>query len=181
MLTETQRNRLLQIARQAIEEYLSSGKIKEFRENDPFLLEEKGAFVTLRKAGELRGCIGNIIGRGPLYLTVRDMSIESAFRDPRFNPLAADELKEVDIEISVLSKPEREFNPENIIIGKHGVIVKKGFNSGVFLPQVADETGWSREEFLSCLCSHKAGLPKDAWKDKNTELYTFTAEVFGEK
>lgn len=181
MFTKEQKNRLLEIARQTIEEYLLSGKIKEFAEPDPVLLEEKGAFVTLHKHGELRGCIGNIIGRGPLYKTVRDMSIESATADPRFRPVTLNELKSIKIEISILSVPEREFKPENIIMGKHGVIVKKGFQSGVFLPQVASETGWSREEFLSNLCVHKAGLAPSAWKDKDTELYTFTAEVFAEE
>ena len=181
MFTQAQRKRLLRIARQAIREYLSSGKIKDFSETDPALLEEKGAFVTLRRSGELRGCIGNIIARGPLYQTVRDMSIQAATQDPRFKPLTLDELDGIEIEISVLSKPRREFNPENIIMGKDGVIVKNGYASGVFLPQVATETGWSREEFLSTLCAQKAGLPKDAWKDKNTELYIFTAEVFSEK
>ena len=181
MLTNTQRKRLLEIARQTIKEYLKSGEIKNFSEEDKDLLEEKGAFVTLHKSGQLRGCIGNIIASIPLYRTVRDMSIASAANDPRFKPVTLDELEDIEIEISVLSKPQREVNPENIVMGKHGVIVKSGYASGVFLPQVADETGWSREEFLSNLCAHKAGLSADAWKDKDTELYTFTAEVFNEK
>ncbi len=181
MLTNMQRKRLLEIARHTIEEYLKSGEIKNFSEEDKDLLEEKGAFVTLHKTGKLRGCIGNIIASIPLYRTVRDMSIASAANDPRFKPVTLDELEDIEIEISVLSKPQREVNPENIVMGKHGVIVKSGYASGVFLPQVADETGWSREEFLSNLCAHKAGLSADAWKDKDTELYTFTAEVFNEK
>ena len=181
MFTHAERKRLLVIARQTIAEYLTTGKIKEFKESDPVFLEEKGAFVTLRKHGDLRGCIGNIIGKGPLYKTVRDMAIESAVNDPRFKAVTKEELKDIEIEISILSVPAREFNPANIVMGKHGVIVKKGFYSGVFLPQVATETGWSREEFLSNLCSHKAGLPSDAWKNKDTELYTFTAEVFSEE
>lgn len=180
MLTPKQKKRLLQIARETLAEYLENEEIKDFKEKDSALLEEKGAFVTLHKRGQLRGCIGNIMGKGPLYLTVRDMAIESATGDPRFKPATLEELKDIEIEISVLSKPKREFNPDNIVMGKHGVIVRKGYNSGVFLPQVADDTGWSREEFLSNLCEHKAGLEPSSWKKKDTELYAFTAEVFAE-
>jgi len=128
----------------------------------------------------LRGCIGNIIGQQPLYLTVRDMAVESSSADPRFVPVSPDELKEIKIEISVLSEPKRVEDADGIKLGVHGVIVKSGYRSGVFLPQVADETGWTKEEFLSNLCEGKAGLPADAWKDKKTELYVFTAQVFSE-
>ncbi|MCM8782228.1 MAG: AmmeMemoRadiSam system protein B [Candidatus Omnitrophica bacterium] len=181
MLTEKQKKRLLEIARQTIEEYVKSGKVLEFTETDVELLKEKGAFVTLHYRGGLRGCIGNIIGKGPLYKTVRDMAIESSTNDPRFPPVESRELKDIKVEISVLSEPERVTDVNKIIMGKHGVIVKRGFRSGVFLPQVATETGWSREEFLNNLCSHKAGLSPDAWKDPQTEIYSFIAEVFGEE
>jgi len=137
--------------------------------------------VTIHKKGQLRGCIGNIYGTQALYLTIRDMAIASSSKDPRFPPLSVDELKDIDIEISVLSIPKKTTNIDEIKMGTHGVIIKKGFHSGVFLPQVATETGWSREEFLSNLCSHKAGLPADAWKDKSTQVYIFSAEVFSEK
>ena len=153
----------------------------EVTEQDPLLLKEMGAFVTLNERGQLRGCIGNIVGRGPLYMTVRDMAIAAATEDPRFAPVTLDELGAIEIEISVLSPIEKIDSPDKIQLGKHGVIVKKGFSSGVFLPQVATETGWSKEEFLSNLCAHKAGLAPDAWKDKSTELYIFSAEVFSEK
>jgi len=181
MLNEKQRKRLLEIARTAVEEHVKNGKEAEFSETDPELLKQKGAFVTLHYKGDLRGCIGNIIGRQPLYKTIRDMAIEASANDPRFMPVTAGELKDIKIEISVLSEPERVTDVSKIVMGKHGVIVKKGFNSGVFLPQVATETGWDRDEFLSVLCTQKAGLPADAWKDPKTELYTFTAEVFGEE
>lgn len=180
MLNEKQRKRLLEIARSTMEEYVKTGKTLEFTEIDPELLKEKGAFVTLHYKGDLRGCIGNIIGRGPLYKTVRDMAIESSTNDPRFPSVTAKELKDIKIEISVLSEPERVSDVNEIRMGVHGVIIKKGFRSGVFLPQVATETGWGREEFLNNLCSHKAGLPADAWKDPDTEIYSFSAEVFGE-
>jgi AmmeMemoRadiSam system protein A len=109
------------------------------------------------------------------------MAIASATGDPRFRPLSAGELDKIDIEISVLTPPKKVKSPDEIKIPGHGVMVKRGFSGGVFLPQVADETGWSKDEFLSTLCAHKAGLPRDAWKDPGTELYIFSAEVFGER
>jgi hypothetical protein len=181
MLNTEQRKKLLQVARSSIETYLKTGKKFELTEQDPVLLKEMGAFVTLNERGELRGCIGNLIGRQPLYLTVRDMAVEAAVGDPRFPKVDLSELKNIEIEISVLSPMQRVDSAEKIQLGTHGVLVKKGFNSGVFLPQVARETGWSKEEFLSTLCAQKAGLPPDAWKDKATEIYIFTAEVFSEK
>jgi AmmeMemoRadiSam system protein A len=181
MLNKEQRKRLLDIARKSIETYLESGKKLEVKEQDPALLKEMGAFVTLHKRGELRGCIGNLIGQEPLYLTIRDMAIEAAVSDPRFSPVQLTELAKIEIEISVLSPMQRINNPEEIQLGVHGVLIKRGFRSGVFLPQVATETGWSKEEFMSNLCAHKAGLSPDAWKDKSTEIYIFTAEVFSEK
>ena len=150
-------------------------------ENDPRLTAISGAFVTLNKQGELRGCIGNIIGQKPLYQTVRDMAIESATADPRFQPVTKEELKDINIEISVLSPLRKISDISEFELGRHGVIVKKGWNQGVFLPQVALETGWSKEEFLSNLCAHKAGLSPDAWKDPKTEIHIFSAIVFSEK
>lgn len=179
-LNSEQKKKLLDIARKTVESYVRDKKIPEFKETDPDLLRHEGAFVTLHKKGELRGCIGNIIGIQPLWLTVRDMAIESSTGDPRFEPVAPDELKDVKIEISVLSQPKSVQDVNEIKMGTHGVIVKRGLNSGVYLPQVATETGWSRDEFLSNLC-HKAGLPADAWKDNKTELRSFTAQVFGEE
>ncbi len=181
MLNKEQRKKLLDIARKSIEEFLKSGREIEIKENDPLLSGEMGSFVTLRSAGELRGCIGNIVGNQPLYLTVRDMAVEAATGDPRFTPVKLAELKNIEIEISVLSPLEKVDSADGVVLGKHGVIVKRGFNSGVFLPQVASETGWSKEEFLSHLCAQKAGLPPDAWKDKSSEIFVFTAEVFSEK
>jgi MEMO1 family protein len=178
LLNKEQQKKMLDLARKSIETYLKTGKKLQISENDPVLVKEMGAFVTLHEKGQLRGCIGNMVGRQPLYLTVRDMAVEAATGDPRFNPVKASELKDIDIEISVLSPMERVDSAGKIEMGVHGVLVRRGFNSGVFLPQVATETGWTKEEFLSELCSQKAGLSPDAWKDKNTELYVFTAEVF---
>lgn len=181
MLNKEQRKKLLALARSSIETYLKTAKKPEVKETDPLLTQSAGAFVTLNKAGRLRGCIGNLVARGPLYLAVRDMAIEAALSDPRFPALEMAELKNIEIEISVLSPMRRVASAEEIKLGTHGVLVKRGFNSGVFLPQVALETGWSKEEFLSELCAQKAGLPAGAWKDKSTEIYVFTAEVFSEK
>ena len=181
MLNSQQKKELLDIARKTVESYVRDKKVPQFKVTDPELLKDEGAFVTLHEKRQLRGCIGNIIGTQPLWLTVRDMAVESAVHDPRFPPVTPGELKDIKIEISVLSQPKRVQDVNEIKMGTHGVIVKRGFNSGVFLPQVATETGWSRDEFLSRLCADKAGLPADAWKDKKTELYSFTAQVFGEE
>ncbi|MBN2830859.1 MAG: AmmeMemoRadiSam system protein B [Candidatus Omnitrophica bacterium] len=181
MLNKEQREKLLKIARSSIETYLKTGKKLELSETDPVLLKELGVFVTLHKHKELRGCIGNLIGKGPFYLTVRDMAVESATGDPRFPAVTLAEMKDVDIEISALSPMQKIDDPDKIRLGTDGVLVRQGFRSGVFLPQVATETGWTKEEFMSNLCAHKAGLSPDAWKGKDIEIYTFTAEVFSEK
>ena len=181
MLTKDERKKLLEIARASIAAYLKTGKKMDIDAPASAVLgRPTGAFVTLRMNGELRGCIGNLAGETPLYLAVRDMAVESAVGDPRFTPLKLPELDKVEIEISALSPLERVNSAEDIELGKHGVIVRRGFRSGVYLPQVASETGWGKEEFLSSLCAHKAGLSPDAWKQKDTELYVFSAEVFSE-
>ncbi len=180
MLNDGQRKRLLQIARESIMGYVKDGKRKRFTETDPALNNSQGAFVTLHEAGELRGCIGSMVGRGALYQTIADMAIEAATGDPRFQKLSPAEIDKISLEISVLSPLQKVKSADEIKIPGHGVIVKNGSNSGVYLPQVAIETGWSKEEFLTSLCAQKAGLKPDAWKDPATELYTFTAEVFGE-
>jgi AmmeMemoRadiSam system protein B/AmmeMemoRadiSam system protein A len=181
MLTKEQRKKLLEIARKSIEYYLKTGKKLEVSETDSALSKNLGAFVTLHENGRLRGCIGNLVGDEPLYLTIRDMAVQAAVGDPRFAPVEPAGLKDIEIEISALSPLEKIDSAEKIEMGKHGVLIRKGFQSGVFLPQVATETGWSKEEFLSSLCAHKAGLAADAWKDKATEIYIFTAEVFSEE
>ena len=181
LLSISQRKRLLEIARSAIESYIATDRKPDIKESDKTLNEEMGAFVTLHKKGQLRGCIGNIIGHGPLYVTVSEMAVQSATADPRFSPVSKNELDEIDIEISVLSPLERINDPDKIIMGKHGVLVKSGFRSGVYLPQVATETGWARDEFMDSLCMQKAGIPRDSWKKGGCEIYIFKAEVFGEK
>ena len=181
MLNEEQRKKMLKLARDSIRFYLREGKSIPVKEDDPILNKEMGAFVTLHKQGQLRGCIGNMIGRGPFYLTVRDMAVQAATGDPRFAPVTLNEMNDIDIEISALSPMEKITDPDKIEVGKHGVMVRSGFRSGVYLPQVATEAGWNREQFMNSLCGHKAGMASDAWKKGQCEIYIFTAEVFGEK
>ncbi len=181
IFSDAQKKRLLQIARESIESYVKDGKRKNFSESDPILNEKMGAFVTLHEKGELRGCIGNIVGQGPLYKTAADMAIEAATGDPRFPTLSTNETDKVNIEISVLTPLKKVSSYKDVNIPGDGVLIRSGLRSGVFLPQVATETGWDREQFLTYLCAHKAGLPPDAWKDPNTEIYVFSAEVFAEK
>jgi len=178
--TAEQRTVLLRLARESIERHLAGRPLPGCPLPDPALEEKRGVFVTLRKDGDLRGCIGQILPVFPLWRAVREMAVESATGDPRFPPVTARELRQIRIEISVLTVPKRVVSADEIVLGRDGVIVRQGLRSGVFLPQVAAETGWSKEEFLNYLCSHKAGLPADAWKRPGTELLTFQAEVFSE-
>jgi len=180
MLNKEERKKLLQIARETLETYLSGKKLTPIQTDIEIFKEKRAVFVTLRKHGELRGCIGYIMPVEPLIEAVRKMAIEAATKDPRFFPVDKKELKDIEIEISVLTVPQKVNSADEIVLGRDGVIVKKGFSQGVFLPQVAEETGWTKEEFLNNLCSHKAGLPPDAWKQPDIELYTFQAEVFSE-
>ncbi|MFH1305511.1 MAG: AmmeMemoRadiSam system protein B [Candidatus Omnitrophota bacterium] len=181
MLNETQKKKLLTIARNAINQYLKTGKRIETGTEDETLKQNMGAFVTLHKNGRLRGCIGHMTATGPLCVTVRDMAIAAAVEDPRFSPVTLDEMENIDLEISALS-PMRQIRDYNEIeVGKHGVMVRMGSKGGVYLPQVADEAGWDREQFMNSLCAQKAGIPRDAWKTGECDIYIFTAEVFGEK
>ena len=181
MLNEEQKGKMLKLARDSIAHYLKTGRYLEVKEDSPVLNKEMGAFVTLHERGRLRGCIGNIVGRGPFYLTVRDMAVEAATGDPRFPPVTAAEMEDIHIEISALSPLEKIDDPEKIIMGEHGVLVKNGFTSGVYLPQVATEAGWNREEFMNSLCGQKAGMAYDAWKKGKCDIYIFSAKVFAEK
>lgn len=179
-LNTDQQRKLLRLARRTIEEYVRTGKAPQVTESDPALSQPRGVFVTLRHGEMLRGCIGDLEGREPLYLNVRDKAIASAVNDFRFEPVRPDEVKDLSIEISVLSPMRRVSDPSEIVAGKHGVLVCQGPRSGVYLPQVATEQGWTRDQMLTHLCQYKAGLSPDAWR-RGAELYCFTAQVFGEK
>jgi len=176
--------RLLRLARETLNAAVRDRNVAPLSKDEfrgmPHLLEERGVFVTLRKKGELRGCIGYVEGRLPLALATRNNTISAAFRDPRFRPVTADELDDIHIEISVLTPLVRVKSPEEIVVGKHGVVLVKDGRRAVYLPQVATEQHWNREQFLQSLCAHKAGLPADAYLQSDAELYTFEAQVFGE-
>ena len=157
---------------------MRTGKAPPALDDDPALSVSRGAFVTLKEDGELRGCIGSFFADGPLSVTVRSMAVEAASRDSRFHPVRKDELDKIKVEISVLSSLTRPPSVNDIEVGRHGLYIVKGGNSGVLLPQVPVENGWDRKTFLEETC-RKAGLPPDAWKE-GADIYVFTAEVFGE-
>lgn len=181
-MKESSRQRLLTIARQAVEAAVTGQRPPRCDDDDPELLGEQGAFVTLHTHGQLRGCIGRFSSDLPLCELVSEMAAAAATEDPRFfgNRLHPGELKDLHIDISVLSRLEKTDDPLSLELGGHGIYIKRGMDSGCFLPQVATETGWSKEEFLANCCSHKAGLSPDAWRDPETEVYLFTAEVIEE-
>ncbi|MEJ2237247.1 MAG: AmmeMemoRadiSam system protein A [Gemmatimonadales bacterium] len=171
---------LLKLARRTLEEYLGKGRLPQFEADLPELLERRATFVTLREChtGELRGCRGEVVAREPLVESVVRMTIASATDDPRFPPVTIDEVPNLEIEVSALS-PFVSILPKDIVVGRHGLMIVKHNNSGLLLPQVPESYGWDRDEFLAAL-SVKAGLPKGAWKDPGSELYSFEAEVWGE-
>jgi len=143
------------------------------------LNQERGAFVTLKKSGELRGCIGYTSAMKPLYMTVRDTATLAALRDTRFQPVSAFELGQLEYEISVLSPLRRVRDTRDIKVGEHGLLMKNGSYEGLLLPQVPVEEKWDRQTFLEETC-RKAGMPPNCWKDENTDIFMFTAVVFGE-
>jgi len=183
MIGDNERKKLLALAREAIVNYLNTESYlnidkKDFKEE--ILNEKMGAFVTLHKDGELKGCIGHMESKEPLYKTVSEMAVAAAFQDPRFNSVTKNDMDDIDIEISALSPMKKIQDHNEIQVGVHGVMVKRGVRTGVYLPQVAIETGWNKEEFLNSLCEQKAGIPRDSWKTGDCDIYIFTAEVFGE-
>ena len=180
-LNEEERKLLLQIARQTMEHYVTRGKVPPVDEKAlPARLRElSGAFVTLKKEGQLRGCIGRFEATSPLYDVVQQMAVASSTQDSRFEPVETDEFDDIDIEISVLSPMRKISSVDEIVLGKHGIYMKKGFYSGTFLPQVATETGWTLEEFLGHCARDKARIGWDGWK--TAELFVYEAYVFGEK
>ncbi len=181
-MNDNQKHTLLKIARDTLEAVITHKPLPSPASDDPELNAHCGCFVTLKNHDRLRGCIGRFTSDKPLIELIVEMTKASATEDPRFigNRVKASELNKLDIEISVLSPLQRTDNPLNLRLGIDGIYIKRGFAAGCFLPQVATETGWTKEEFLSYCCAHKAGLSPDAWKDPETEVNLFTAEVFGE-
>lgn len=178
LLTKAEQKQLLKIARDTITAYVTSGTIPLIDTASKGLNLQSGCFVTIKQAGQLRGCIGNFVSDQPLYKLVQEMAVSAATRDPRFYPMKIQDLDNFEIDISVLSPLEKISSVEEIEVGRHGIYIVKGSYRGVLLPQVATEYGWDRDEFLKHTCK-KAGLPEDAWKGE-CEIYIFSALVFGE-
>ena len=170
---------LLGIARRSITKRLASEPPPTEAYESPELNTHSGAFVTLHKEGELRGCIGRFTSDGPLFETIAEMAISAAFEDPRFPEVTANEVPVLHIEISVLSPLKLITDTEEITVGIHGIYIIKGANRGVLLPQVATENGFDRDTFLDQTCI-KAGLNPGAWREGSLQIYTFNAEIFSE-
>jgi AmmeMemoRadiSam system protein A len=178
-LTREEKQILLATARRAITARLEK-RTPRYPQPTEVLKKKCGAFVTLHKRGKLRGCIGFVVAGKPLIDTVAEAAQSSAFADPRFSTLTQRELKEIDIEISVLSPMRRIESVEEIEVGTHGIMLRNGLRSGLLLPQVATEYGWDRETFLTHTC-YKAGLSGECWRSPETEIEIFSAVVFGEE
>jgi AmmeMemoRadiSam system protein B/AmmeMemoRadiSam system protein A len=179
-LSQREKNELLALARKSVEYAVRERKPYEPAATaSEALNQEHGAFVTLKEAGDLRGCIGYTSATKPLYLTVRDTATFAALRDPRFHPVAASELGQLEYEISVLSPLRRVQDVRQIKVGQHGLLMKNGDYEGLLLPQVPVEQRWDRQTFLDETCV-KAGMRTGCWKDENTDIFMFTAVVFGE-
>lgn len=179
-LTDQEKKELLNIARSTITEYVNYEKVPEF---DVSKMPEKlrqpcGAFVTFKEDGQLRGCIGRFDATEPLWKVVREMAIAAATQDYRFPTVKPDEIDKIDIEISVLTPMKKISSIDEIVLGRDGIYIKKGYSSGTFLPQVATETGWTKEEFLGHCARDKAHIGWDGWKD--ADIYIYQAYVFGE-
>lgn len=170
---------LLNIAKSAVEKYITENEVFEPGEKNENLWQNRGAFVTLKINGQLRGCIGYTSPLKPLCQTVRDVAIQAATQDPRFRPVSEKELSLLTYEISVLSPFTKVVDTERIELGKHGLLIKKGAKAGLLLPQVPVEQGWDRLTFLQQTC-FKAGLEADAWRDSETDIFQFSAFVFGD-
>lgn len=175
-LADESRRYLLELVRRSISQKLEGGDFPRTPPKDPDLLEPVGAFVTLKNSGVLRGCIGRMESERPLWETVAMMARAAAFEDPRFQPVTSEELGALSVEISILTPFTRLENPDALVVGKHGLLIEKGFNRGVLLPQVAVDHGWSAKEFLENVC-YKASLPPDAWRDPEAKLFVFSALI----
>ncbi len=175
--TKEEKAKLKEIARKSVEAAVKGKKLPEFKNISGKLREPYGIFVTLNKHSTLRGCIGRIISDQPLYISCEQMARAAALEDPRFPAVTEKELPDLEIEISILTPLEKVKDFNDIVIGRDGLVISKGYARGLLLPQVAAEYGWTVEQFLEETC-HKAGLPADAYKSKDAEIHKFSAEVF---
>lgn len=178
-LSGPEKKELLKLARETIQKHLGGGGGACPAPEGPVFKEKRGVFVTLHRGGELRGCIGYPLPLKALGEAVAEMAVAAAFDDPRFPAVAAGELDELEIEISVLTVPQKVDRPDQVRVGRDGIIISKGFQRGLLLPQVPVEQGWDLEQYISYGC-RKAGLPPDEWK-KGVQIEVFQAVVFGEK
>jgi AmmeMemoRadiSam system protein B/AmmeMemoRadiSam system protein A len=179
-LTQAERDQLLKVAKASVETAVRDHRAYDISgPQTEALTQERGAFVTLKEKGELRGCIGYVAPMKPLSVTVRDVAAFAALRDSRFSPVEPAELSQLEYEVSVLSPLRRVLDVKQIEVGKHGLVMRRGGNEGLLLPQVPVEEKWDRLTFLEQTC-RKAGLPADAWKDPDTDIFMFTALVFGD-
>ena len=176
-LTQMEKDELLRIARITVEKNARGEKVPKFEPLTPLMGEKRGAFVTLKKNHSLRGCIGYIQAIKPLYQTIQEMAYAAAFSDSRFTPVTADELAELEYEISVLTPLKRINSVAEIQVGICGLYIRQGFYSGLLLPQVATENDWDLMMFIQQTC-RKAGLPPSAWQHKDSEMYIFSADIF---
>ncbi len=177
-LSPAERAALLGLARGAVLAHLGLAPAPALPETGA-LAQPRGAFVTLHVSGELRGCIGSFRPQGSLASTVARMAVAAATEDPRFQPVAADDVAALAVAVSALEPPRRLADPKAVEVGRHGLVVKKGWNRGALLPKVAVENGWDAEAFLRHTCL-KAGLPPAAWREPDCEIEAFEADEFGE-
>ena len=188
-MDEASRSKLLRVARGVVEAVVRGerpppvprDRIADTISRARSSTESGGAFVTLRNAGRLRGCMGTFRPTGDLEQTVAEVA-ESSAKDPRFvaDPVTPAELSQLRVEVSVLSPWQRTDDPLSLEVGTHGIYIRRGARSGCFLPQVATEQGWDKIEFLDRCCELKAGLPAGSWREPETDVYLFTSEVFSE-
>lgn len=179
VLTDDEKRELLRIARATLREYFHTGRIPPGKPHRDSLTAEAGAFVSLHREGELRGCIGKQQETTALFRTIQEMTIAAATRDPRFEPIDEDEVEDIEIEISVLGGATTLRSPADIEIGAHGLSVEHQGQRGLLLPQVAAKHGWDAETFLTEVC-RKAGLGDDAWKQPDAVVQVFPAQVFND-
>ncbi|MHC4441221.1 MAG: AmmeMemoRadiSam system protein A [Planctomycetota bacterium] len=180
-MDDSQQQTLLSFVRRTVESHLSGKALPAIPDSNIGVQDFGGMFVTFKNHGKLRGCMGHFKPQAGVLETAQKVAV-SSLQDMRFlnNPITPKELKDINIEISILSSMTKTNDPASLEVGVHGIYIEKGFQSGCFLPQVATEQGWNKEQFLSYCCSSKAGLPSDAWKDPDTEVYLFTAQIISE-
>jgi AmmeMemoRadiSam system protein A len=179
MLDNTDKTILLKLAREALQSHFSNEATPARRTTRPALLEQKGAFVSLHRGEELRGCIGQLSPDCALFEIVQHCALSAALEDTRFAAVMQKELKDLSIEISVLTPFHRIRSVEEIEVGRHGLYIVRGRFRGLLLPQVATQYNWDRTQFLEHTCN-KSGLPASAWRDPHTIIHTFEAEVFSD-